>query len=482
MELGNYPVYPPTDPEFEKPPKKDKYDVVIIGAGGGGYHGSFELSKGGLRVLMIDDKGNLGGSCLYEGCIPSKAVRMGIHLLRNMRNMLTAVGNSDIEKVRLTWENLIDNKDWVQELRYNQHIREVKEHAPLELVKGIATIIGSNKVRVQGGTWSKDVEAGRLLVATGSIPIKLPIPGSDLSIGSMELFGFRTKHRKIPSSVVIIGGGYIGVEVAFMLSRMGVKATIVEMLPRILNGWSNDIVSEIEASLEKSGVTVLTNSKVASIRNDGNEKVVEYDTATGRKSVKGEEVVMTVGRKPFVEGLNSLGIVEKGKVMVDSTMRTTVPNIYAAGDVIGQYMLFHAAVKESTIAAWNMLHGAPIYEVNFNSIPVTVFSEPEAAVVGLTEDAARARGVPYTVVKYPLEDDAYAQILRAREGWVKLIIERDSQRIIGGEIVGEDASLLINEVALAVATNARVKDVALLAHAHPTIFESIDRAAIRFKL
>ncbi len=482
MELGNYPVYPPTDPEFEKPPKKDRYDVVIIGAGGGGYHGSFELSKGGLRALMIDDKGNLGGSCLYEGCIPSKAVRMGIHLLNNLKNMLTAVGNNDINGVRLTWENLLDNKDWVQELRYHQHIREVKEHAPLELVKGIATILDNNTVKISGAGWSKEVEAARLLVATGSIPIKLPIPGSDLSIGSMELFGFKTGHRKLPGSVVVIGGGYIGVEVAFMLSRLGVKVTIVEMLPRILNGWSNDIVAEIERSLERSGVTVLTNSKVASIREDGDEKLVEYDSPSGRKTVKGGEVIMAVGRKPYVEGLDRVGIVEKGRVGVESTMMTKLPNVYAAGDVTGQYMLFHAAVKESTIAAWNMLHGTPIYEVNFNSIPVTIFSEPEAAVVGLTEDAAKARGVPHVTVKYPLEDDAYAQILRAREGWLKLIIERDTQRVIGGEIVGEDASLLINEVALAVATNARVKDLSLLAHAHPTIFESVDRAAIRFKL
>ena len=482
MELGKYPTPPPTDPDFLRPPRLDRYDVVIVGAGGAGYHGSFELAKGGLNVLMIDDKGNLGGSCLYEGCIPSKAVRTGIHLLYVLRDILSSVGNNDVEKVKLAWENLIDHKDWVQELRYYQHIREVKEHPTLELVKGVATVIDEHKVRVEGEGWRKEVEAKWLHIATGSIPIKLPIPGAELAIGSTELFGYKTKYRKLPKSAVIIGGGYIGVEVAFMLARMGVDVTIVEMLPRILSGWSEEVVSHVMESLRKFGVKVLTSSKVVAIRRDGDEKVVEYESQDKRGYVKGEEVVMAVGRKPFVEGLDVLGIVERGRVVTDSTMRTKKPNIYAAGDVTGQYMLFHAAVKESTVAAWNILHGHPIYEVNFNTIPVTLFSEPEAAMVGINEEAAKARGIPYVTVRYPLEDDAYAQIHRAREGYVKLIVERESQRIIGGEIVGEAASLVINEIALAIAVNARVKDLALLAHAHPTIFEAIDRASVRFKL
>lgn len=167
MDLGKYPTPPPTDPDFLRPPRLDRYDVVIVGAGGAGYHGSFELAKGGLNVLMIDDKGNLGGSCLYEGCIPSKAVRTGIHLLYVLRDILSSVGNNDVEKVKLAWENLIDHKDWVQELRYYQHIREVKEHPTLELVKGVATVIDEHKVRVEGEGWRKEVEAKWLHIATG---------------------------------------------------------------------------------------------------------------------------------------------------------------------------------------------------------------------------------------------------------------------------------------------------------------------------
>jgi len=485
MSIGKYDVYPPTDASFEDPPRMDKYDVIVIGGGGGGYHGAFELSKGNYSVLLIDDKGNLGGNCLYEGCIPSKSVSIALYLLEKLRGILKSVGNNDVDKVRLLWENLIDHKDNVQYIRYLQHIREIKEHGNVDFVKGIARVVDNHRVVVEAddGSWRREVEGKYLIVATGSLPIKIPVPGSELAIGSQELFGYKTKYRKIPSDVVIIGGGYIGVEVASVLSGLGVKVTIVEMLPRILSGWDSSIVSMIEEKLRNREVTILTNSRVTGIREEGGQKIVEYAKPDGSKGyVAGSEVIMAVGRRANVEGLNQLGIVDKNHVDVNDAMATRVPNVYAAGDVIGRYMLYHAAVKESVVASWNIMMGRPIFEVNFNAVPMTIFTEPEAAMVGLSEDAAKAKGIGYEVVQYPLEDDSYAQIIGVRDGWVKLIIEKGTQRIIGGVIYGEAASMMINEVALAIAVNARVKDLALLAHAHPTIFESIDRAAIRYSV
>ena len=483
--MGKYPTFPPTDPGFEDPPRLSNYDVVVIGGGGGGYHGAFELSKGGYKVLLVDDKGNLGGNCLYEGCIPSKSVSIAIYLMEKLRNILNSVGNTDINKVKILWENAIDHKDNVQYIRYLQHIREIKEHENVDFVKGVARVVDNHRVVVEAidGSWRREVEGKYLLVATGSTAIRIPVPGAELAIGSEELFGYKTKYRKVPDNVVVIGGGYIGVEVASALSSLGVKVTIVEMLPRILSGWDQDIVSQIEERLRSKGVEILTNSRVVGIKEEAGQKVVEYERKDGSKgSVAGSEVIMAVGRKPYVEGLDTLGIVDKGHVEVDSSMRTKVPNVYAAGDVIGKYMLYHSAVKESVIAAWNIMHGKPIYEINFNAIPMTIFTEPEAAMVGLSEDAAKARGINYVTVQYPLADDSYAQIIGVRDGWVKLVIEKESQRIIGGVVYGEAASMIINEIALAVTVNARVKDLALLPHAHPTIFESIDRAAIRFSL
>lgn len=483
--MGKYPTFPPTDPEFEDPPRADRYDVVVVGGGGGGYHGAFELSKGGRKVLLVDDKGNLGGNCLYEGCIPSKSVAIMVYLAERLRGLMREVGNNTIDQVRLLWEDLISHKDEVQYIRYLQHIREIKEHENLEFVKGVAEIVDGHKVRVKSvdGSWEKEVEGKYLLLATGSEPIRIPVPGAELAIGSQELFGYKTGYRKVPREVVVIGGGYIGVEVASVLGAMGVKATVVEMLPRILGGWDQDVVSQIEEKLRSRGVEILTNSKVVEIKEESGEKIVVYERPDGSRGyVKGAEVVMAVGRRPYVAGLERLGVVERGHVEVDSSMATKLPNVYAAGDVLGKYMLYHSAVKESVVAAWNILHGAPIYEVNFNAIPLTLFTEPEAAMVGLSEEAARARGINYVAVRYPLADDAYAQIVGVREGFVKILVERESQRVIGGVIYGEAASMIINEIALAVAVNARIKDLALLPHAHPTIFEAIDRAAVRFKL
>lgn len=481
--LGKYPVLPPTDNEFLDPPRNEQYDVIVVGGGGGGYHGAFELSKGGKSVLLIDDKGNLGGNCLYEGCIPSKSVAITIYLMEKVKNLL----KSSITGVKLEsiWSDAIDHKDEVQTIRYYQHIREIKEHENVDFVRGIAKFIDDHTVEVEAidGSWKKKVTGKYMLVATGSVPLKIPVPGADLAIGSLELFGYKTTYRKLPDNIVVIGGGYIGVEVAEMLSSIGKNVTILEMLPRIMSGWDSELVSEVEKKLKNKNVKISTNSKVTGIKMNGSQKEVSYVTPDGTThSIVADEVIMATGRKPYVEGLDVLGITTKGHVEVNSAMRTAKPNIYAAGDVLGKYMLYHAAVKESVVAAWNILHGLPVYEINFLTIPATLFTEPEAAYVGITEDEAKAKGIPYTVVRYPLEDDAYAQIMGVREGWIKLIIEKESQRIIGGSVYGEAASMIINEIALAVMANARVKDIALLAHQHPTIFESIDRAAIRFSL
>ncbi len=485
--LGKYPVFPPTDQEFLDPPRADEYDVVIVGAGGAGYHGAFELSKGGKRVLMVDDKGNLGGNCLYEGCIPSKAVAMTIYLMEKVRGILESVGsrNAGAPALRALWEDAIAHKDDVQTIRYHQHIREIKEHENLEFVKGIARVIDGHRVLVEDleGSWRKEVRGRNLIIAQGSVPLRPPIKGSELAIGTLELFGYKTGFRSMPSSLVVVGGGYVGVEASLMAASVGSDVTVVEMLPEILSGWDEEVVGLVRKELEAHGVKILTNAKVSEIRRDGSQKVVEYSLPDGSKGTAvGDEVLMATGRVPYVEGLDHMGIVEKGRVVVEPTMETRMKGVYATGDITGKYMLFHAAVKESTIAAWNILHGHPIYEVNFSSIPQSLFTEPEAAYVGVTPSAAKKAGIPHVVVSYDLADDAYAQIMGVRKGWIKIVVERETQRVIGGLIFGEAASLLINELALAVATNSRIKDVALLAHQHPTIFESIDRAAIRFSL
>ena len=479
--IAKYHHFPPTHDSFTDAPSKDFYETIIVGGGGGGYHGGFQLSDSKKSAILIDDKGNLGGNCLYEGCIPSKAVYMTIYLLEKTKKIAELNGSVNVSLIQDIWEKAIEHKDWVQSIRYQQHIKEILEHENLEFVKAIAKPTKCCEVEVQSldGSWKKTVRGKYMLLATGSVPVKPPIKGSELTIGSEELFGYNTDYKKLKKSFVIIGGGYIGVEAASAISRLSTDVTILEMLPDIMNGWDKDAVEEIKTTLEENNVKIKTNAKVTSIEKAGNQKTVYYVDESGEtRSITADEVIMAVGRSPYVEEINNLGVVENRKVAVDSHMRTKIPNIYAAGDVIGKYMLFHSAVKESTVAAWNIIAERPLYEVNFRSIPITVFTEPEVASVGVTPAEAIKLGIPHEVVSYHLEDDAYAQIMKMRKGWVKIVVEKETQRIIGGLIVGEAASLMINEIALAVSVNARVKDIGLLAHQHPTIFESIDRAAV----
>ncbi|MEM0146551.1 MAG: dihydrolipoyl dehydrogenase [Conexivisphaerales archaeon] len=483
--LGKYPVLPLGDDEFKDAPHKEQYNTIIVGGGGGGYHGGFELSKGGKSVMLVDDKGNLGGNCLYEGCIPSKSMAITIYMMEKVKKILQEAGSVSARNLGMLWEDVINHKEQVQSTRYRQHIREIKEHQNLDFVRGTAKFIDGHTVEVQSldGSWKKTVKGENTIIATGSVAAKIPVPGADLAIGSLELFGYRTSYRSMPDSITIIGGGYIGVEVSSMLSSMGKNVTVLEMLPRLMSGWDSELVSEIEKMLRERNVNVITGARVSGIRMNGKQKEVSYTMPDGKNfSLVSDEVIMAAGRKPYVEGLETLGIVTKGHVDVDSTMRTSLPNVYATGDVTGKYMLFHSAVKESVIAAWNILHGTPIYEFNYSTVPVTVFTEPEASVVGMGEDEAKSRGIAFSTIKYQLEDDAYAQIIGVKEGWIKLIVERETQRIIGGSIYGDSASMVINEIALAVAGGARVKDLALIAHQHPTIFESIDRTAMKFSV
>jgi len=481
--LGKYPFLPFTDEEFTDAPRFEEYDALIVGGGGGGYHGGFELSRGGKKVLLIDDKGNLGGNCLYEGCIPSKSVAIMVYLAEKLRNILSA--DTASRSAGMVWEDVINHKEDVQTIRYRQHIQEIKEHQNLEFVRGVAGFVDGHTVKVSAidGSWNAKVSGKSTIIATGSVPARIPVPGAELTIGSLELFGYRTSYRSMPDSIIIIGGGYIGVEVSSMLSSMGKKVTVLEMLPRIMSGWDSDLVAELEGALLKRNVKVITGARVTGIRMNGKQKEVSYLKADGSSAtIVGDEVIMAAGRKPYTEGLEGLGIVSGNHIEVDSAMRTSIPNVYATGDVTGKFMLFHSAVKESVIAAWNILHGHPVYEFNYSTVPVTVFTEPEAASVGISEEEARKMGIQFTAIKYPLEDDAYAQIVGVREGWLKLMVERETQRIIGGSIYGDSASMVINEIALAISTGSRVKDLALLAHQHPTIFESVDRTAMRYSL
>jgi len=447
--------------------QEKKFDVIFIGGGGASYPGAFELARAGKSVLMVDRKGNLGGDCLYAGCIPSKAVRMKI-LEYSSTN-----GKVDPDEV---WNEAIETKERVQRIRYKHHLEEIKEHEPnLTFVRGWATILSKHRVRVEGDEVF-DAIGKYLVIGVGADGISLNIPGKELAITSDDLFAYRKTIKRLPRSLAIIGGGYIGVEVADMLSRLGLEVSIIEMMDRLLPNMPKDLSKYVEEKFREAGVNLYLNSPVRSIEKNGEKKIVKAKNV----EVEAEEVLMAVGRRPRLKGyglesLENEGLKVEKAIVVDNALKTSIDNVYATGDVTGKAMLFHAAVKESIVAAKNILTGRDAYHINYHSIPFTVFTYPEIGMVGYSEEELKALGIPYDVIDYKLDRDAQSQITNTHTvGRMKILLERESLRILGAQAYAHDAAELMAVFTVAIENNLTAKNLAWSALPHPLTFESIN--------
>ncbi|WP_185957844.1 MULTISPECIES: dihydrolipoyl dehydrogenase [Sulfolobaceae] len=432
-----------------------EFDVIILGGGGAGYTAAFELSKANMKVLLLEPKGVLGGNCLYEGCIPSKTLWYASHFI-DVKKRLPFL------KVEVDFEKVMEWKDTVQELRFGQHDDELKEHENVTFMKAEGRLIDTNKVKVGDKVYTSKY----IVVATGAKP-NVP-PGFEDGITTHELLMPGTKFRKLPETLAIIGGGYIGVEMAGILAKFGVKVTLYAQ--RILKVVSQEVQQVLENRLRELGVEIVKERCKGVKADSGKKKVL---------SEKGEkyfdEVLVATGRVPEtspVEGIVPLG--KKGEIDVDYSMASKIDNIYAPGDVNGRHMLFHVAVLEGWIAAQNIIEGGrPVVKIDYNAVPYAVYSDPQVAWAGMwKEDAIRA-GFQVEVRRFDLSKDSRAQIDGFAEGWMDIVVEQGSQRILGAQIVGEDADLLIGELALVTGERLTTYDLARLSQPHPTQLESI---------
>ncbi|MGC8496402.1 MAG: dihydrolipoyl dehydrogenase [Thermoplasmata archaeon] len=458
--------------------EKEEYDVIFIGAGGASYPGAFYLAERGKKVLMIDEKGNLGGDCLYAGCIPSKTVRYIINeaIQCNRFGFI-----ADKAKV---WTLATAKKDGVQKLRYEQHMREIEEHIPnLSFFKAHGEFINNNEITVKGKT-DFVAKAKNIVIVTGAETVIPPINNANKVLTSNDLFRYRDSMKILPESIVIIGAGYIGLEVANMLAPLGVKTSIMEMLPKsVLAGMDDDLVIEVIKKLGTLGVDFLFNSMLKSIDKTETGYILSYLKDGKIEHLETEQVLIAVGRRPKLNnfGLENTGIkIENRAIWVDEHLQTNIPGIYAAGDVTGKAMLFHAAVKESLIVARNIMNKTPIYKINYDSIPFTVFTYPEIAKVGLSEKECKDKNIKYVSLKKSLIKDTQSQILDETAGWIKIIYDPDNLKIIGAEIYAHNASELITEFTISIEKNLTVKDMAWTCNPHPLSFESINYSLTEF--
>jgi len=450
--------------------KQENVDVLVIGGGGGAYPGAFRLAGAGYSVVMADPKGVLGGNCLYSGCVPSKTVREMSELISRARKLVGPL-DFDFGKIQA-------HKDGVQEIRFRQHQDEIEESPGVTFYKGTVTLKGPAQAEIATEEGVVEVRARRTIVATGTEVSRAQFPGSEFCITSDDVFSYRPKLTKLPSELVIIGGGYIAFEVATMLGALGTKAHLLIRSDRALRGVDKRLVDSFLSALGGS-VDIRFNSPILEVQRAGEGYRALFSEGGQKKELEADYVLEATGRHPVLpRGIEDLGLnLVKGYVQVDEAMQTNVKGVYAAGDVTGRTTYFHAAVRESLVAARNIMSGKPSDYLDVRSIPVSIFTFPPLAYVGITPEVAQGMGMQLLEASYPLKRDVMAQIFEERVGEVRIFVDKSNMRVVGGWVLGEEAPEVINLIALAAQAGLNIRALADFVGQHPVPFEDISYAA-----
>jgi dihydrolipoamide dehydrogenase len=449
------------------------FDAVVIGAGPGGYVAAIRLAQLGKKVGLVE-KEALGGVCLNWGCIPSKALIAAANLVEDLRGAADR-GISSEPKVDLAKLRQFKN-DVVKKLVSG--VGMLEKGNGVEVVKGTATFVAPNAVEVEpsGGGEKLRVEAQSFIVATGARPVQIPgfaFDGKDVWSAKEAV-----DLPELPKRLVIIGGGIIGLELGTVYAKLGSKVTVVEALPTILSGIDPEAVRLVQKGLRQRDVTVHVGAKAKGLERKGGELSVTIEVGGKEEAVPCDKVLVAVGFRPNAEGigLDKVGVklTPKGFVEVNERMQTSVPSIYCIGDLAGPPLLAHKASKEGEIAAEVIAGHKSVRD--WISMPSAIFTDPEVAQVGLTEDEAKAQGYDPITGKFAFAALGRAIAIDHTEGFVKVVADRASKLLLGAVIVGPEASDLIAEASLALEMGAYVEDVALTVHAHPTLPEAFMEA------
>jgi dihydrolipoamide dehydrogenase len=436
------------------------YDAVVIGAGPGGYVAAVKLAQHGKRVAVVE-KSFVGGTCTNWGCIPTKALLTSAHLLRNIIEKGAELGVL-AENVSFDFSKMKNHMNKVV-MASRKGIEYLFKKNKIELINGEAIVESPNSVKVQ----DRKIEAKHLVIATGSVPTLFPPFNEVVGIWtSDDVF----RMERLPESVLIVGGGVIGVELATFFSSLNVKVIIVELLDHILPNEDADAAQLVAKTLKRRGVEIYESSKVTSVQpiENGYRSIIE--TKEGQLEKTTEKVVVAVGRRPKIgEDLKAVGLaIEKG-IKTDETMLTNLPNVYAVGDVRGRIMLAHVAMYEAVVAAENIC-GKPA-KMDYSAVPSVIFSEPEVASVGVKEKDVDPSTVK--IFSYPLMANGRARTMLEKEGFAKFIADAKTGRILGATIVGPYATELIMEATVAVRNGLTAEQLERTIHPHPTLSETL---------
>jgi len=452
-----------------------KKDLVVIGAGPGGYPAAFHAADKGLNVTLIDKEENPGGVCLYRGCIPTKTLLHVCDIIREAKNAArfgVSYSDPDINLDTLRkWKNQVVNKNVTG-------LGQLAQKRNIKYMQGEAKFIDSHKLEVENSTGSERIEFDKCIIATGSAPASLP----DISIDSSHIIYSKEglEIQEIPDTMLVIGGGYIGLEMGTIYAGLGSKVTVVEMMDQILPGCDNDLVRTYSMKARKTFTSIKVNTTVTDMKEEDNGVKVSLKDKDGNIEAKTfDKVLVSIGRNPNSQnlGLENTKITtnEKGFIEVNSNRQTSESNIYAIGDVVGGVMLAHKATHEAKFAIESMLGNDKPFDPQ--AIPAVLFTDPEIAWCGLTEEEAKKKGMGIKIAKFPWGASGRASSLGRMDGVTKLIIDPATEHILGVGITGPHAGELISEGALCVENVLKASQLANTIHPHPTLSETLMEAA-----
>lgn len=455
------------------------YDVVVIGSGPGGYVAAIRSAQLGMKTAIIEKYSTMGGTCLNVGCIPSKALLDSSHHYEDILQHLEEHGIEVPKGVKLNMEKMMSRKSSVVEQTTNG-IEFLMNKNKIDTYQGVGSFEDQTHIKItpEKGD-SETIEAKNIIIATGSKPASLPFIEIDKKsiITSTELLSL----KKVPKHLLVIGGGVIGLELGQVYKRLGADVTVVEYMDRIIPTMDKDQSKELRKVLKKQGIEFALSHKVKSVEKKGKEVIVKADDKKGKEvKFKGDYCLVSVGRRPYTDGLNldkaGIKVTDRGKIEVNDKLQTNVGNIYAIGDVIKGAMLAHKASEEGVFVAETINGQKP--HINYNLIPAVVYTWPEVASVGKTEDQLKEEKVGYKTGKFPMRALGRSRASGDTDGFVKILADKKTDEILGAHMIGARAADMIAELVVAMEYRASAEDIAIISHAHPTYTEAIKEAAL----
>lgn len=446
--------------------------IVVIGGGPGGYVAAIRAAQLGAEVTLIE-KEHLGGTCLNIGCIPTKALMHSAELFEEAKN---GAACGVLAEPKLDFTKVQEFKASISQ-KLVGGVRQLLKGNKVNVISGTATFVAPNKLSVESSEGKKLIDADKVIIATGSVPFAPPIPGLDgpKCIDSTAALNL----RELPKSMIIIGGGVIGMEMATVYSIFGTKVTVVEMMPELLPMVDQDVVAVAGKKLEQCGVELLTSAKVTSVVDGKDEATVKVEKGGKTLELKAEKVLVAIGRRANTAGLGieKIGLkAEKGRITVNEYMETSVKGVYAIGDCASKVMLAHVASAQGEIAAENAMGAKNEYVYGVE--PSCVYTLPEIASCGLTEMVCKEQNIPYVVGRFPLTANGKSLIMNGGVGLIKIIAGKECGNILGVHIVGPRATDLIVEAVLAMKLEATLDEIIETVHSHPTVSEAFREAAL----